>query len=163
MTSTESGAAVAIRAPEPRDYGRIAELAGQLTYKSEAEDIARRFWGMRESGDHAAFVAETAGGDIAGWIGVFIYRCVEADVRAEISGLVVEDRLRSLGIGRRLLERAEEWAREKGCAEVGLRSNVIRDRAHAFYERLGYKHIKTQKSFRKRVAGTEIQQTSKSF
>jgi GNAT superfamily N-acetyltransferase len=48
-----------------------------------------------------------------------------------------------------LLARAERWAREKGCRAIGLRSNVIRDRAHAFYERHGYKHVKTQKSFRK--------------
>jgi GNAT superfamily N-acetyltransferase len=48
-----------------------------------------------------------------------------------------------------LLGRAERWAREKGCRAIGLRSNVIRDRAHVFYERHGYKHTKTQKSFRK--------------
>ena len=53
------------------------------------------------------------------------------------------------GIGKLLMERAEMWAREHGCKIVSLRSNVIRERAHAFYERLGYKHVKTQKSFRK--------------
>jgi GNAT superfamily N-acetyltransferase len=54
-------------------------------------------------------------------------------------------------VGLKLLERAEQWAREKGCTMVGLRSNVIRDRAHAFYERNGYEHFKTQKSFRKQL------------
>jgi len=29
------------------------------------------------------------------------------------------------------------------------RSNVVRDRAHAFYLRNGYEHYKTQKAFRK--------------
>lgn len=149
MTTTAHEPAVAIRSPEPRDYARMAELAGQLSYKSTADEIALRLSGMRGSPDHAVFVAETADGGIAGWIGVFIFRCVEANARAEISGLVVDERMRSLGIGRRLLERAEKWAREKGCAAVGLRSNVIRERAHTFYERLGYEHIKTQKSFRK--------------
>lgn len=149
MTSTANEPAVAIRAPEPQDYARMAELAGQLSYKSNAEEVARRLLGMRGSADHAVFVAETADGDLVGWIGAFVYRCVEADARAEISGLVVDERVRSLGIGRRLLERAEQWAREKGCAAVGVRSNVIRGRAHTFYERLGYEHIKTQKSFRK--------------
>lgn len=153
MTSAANEPAVAIRAPEPRDYARMADLAGQLSYKSNAEEITRRLAGMRGSADHAVFVAENAGGDIAGWIGVFVFRSVEADARAEISGLVVDERVRSLGIGRRLLERAEQWAREQGCAAVGLRSNVIRDRAHTFYERLGYKHIKTQKSFRKTLTG----------
>jgi GNAT superfamily N-acetyltransferase len=50
-----------------------------------------------------------------------------------------------------LLDRAEMWAREKGFSATSLRSNVIRERAHAFYERQGYEHTKTQKSFRKKL------------
>jgi len=32
---------------------------------------------------------------------------------------------------------------------MSVRSNVTRVRAHSFYERNGYEHYKTQKSFRK--------------
>ena len=138
-----------VRAARAEDYARMAELAGQLGYSSTAEEIARRLGGMKSSTEHAVFVAQLPGGELAGWIAVFIYRCVETDMRAEVSGLVVDERQRSQGFGQWLLERAEEWAREKGCRAIGLRSNVIRGRAHAFYEREGYEHFKTQKSFRK--------------
>lgn len=140
-----------IREARPQDFTRIAELAGQLSYPSSPDDIARRIAGMRASGDHAIFVAQLHGCEIAGWIGVFVYRTVEADARAEISGLVVDETYRSRGIGRKLLERAEIWAREAKCRAIGLRSNVIRDQAHEFYLRQGYRHIKTQKSFRKEL------------
>ncbi|MGA2846346.1 MAG: GNAT family N-acetyltransferase [Candidatus Acidiferrales bacterium] len=140
--------AVEIREAQPRDYARIAELAGQLGYPSSADEIAKRFAGMQHSNEHAVFVAQV-GSELAGWLAVFVYRVIEADARAEISGLVVDERYRSQRIGMHLLARAERWAREKGCRAIGLRSNVIRDRAHAFYERLGYHHVKTQKSFRK--------------
>jgi GNAT superfamily N-acetyltransferase len=143
--------AVHIRLPRAEDNARLAELAGQLGYPSSTAEIAKRLAGMEGRRDHALFVAQLASGEIAGWIGVFIYRSVEADARAEISGLVVDERVRSQGIGPQLLQRVEEWARERGCTAVGLRSNVIRDRAHAFYERLGFEHIKTQKSFRKQI------------
>jgi GNAT superfamily N-acetyltransferase len=149
VTTSEKQSTVEIRTPRLRDYARIAELAGQLGYPSEAGAVAKRLADMEPSRDHAVFVAALASGEIAGWIGVFIFRTVEADARAEISGLVVDHRVRSQGIGRRLLERAEEWAREKGCAVASVRSNVIRERAHTFYERQGYRHLKTQKSFRK--------------
>ena len=138
-----------IREARPQDCARIAELAGQLSYPSTSDQIAKRFDGMQHSSEHAVFVAQLAGGEIAAWVAVFIYRVVEADARAEISGFVVDERYRSQRVGKHLLARAEGWAREKGCREIGLRSNVIRDRAHAFYERNGYRHIKTQKSFRK--------------
>jgi GNAT superfamily N-acetyltransferase len=140
-----------IRPARPDDYSRMAELAGQLGYPSSASDVARRVAGLNATGEHVVFVAQLADGTIAGWIGAFVYRCVEADARVEISGLVVDERFRSQAVGRFLLERAEVWAREKGYGMTSLRSNVIRERAHAFYERQGYEHTKTQKSFRKKL------------
>jgi GNAT superfamily N-acetyltransferase len=140
-----------IRLARPADYPRMAELAGQLGYQSTSDDIARRLAGLITTGEHVVFVAQLADGTIAGWIGAFAYRCVEADARVEISGLVVDERFRSRAMGRFLLDRAEAWAREKGFSATSLRSNVIRERAHAFYERRGYEHTKTQKSFRKKL------------
>ena len=137
-----------IREARRHDSARIAELTGQLCYPSSAKEITARLEDMRLSNDHAVFVADLDG-EVTGWIGVYVCRMVEAEARAEISGLVVDERFRSRRIGWHLLDRAERWAREKSCVVIGLRSNVIRDRAHAFYERHGYKHVKTQKAFRK--------------
>ena len=151
MKPASSAFAGIIRAPQPCDHARIAELAGQLSYPSTAEEIAHRLAGLQQAGEAAVFVAELETGELAGWIAVFVYRTVEADARAEISGLVVDDRYRSQRMGEHLLARAEEWARENGCVAIGLRSNVIRDRAHRFYERHGYAQIKTQKALRKQL------------
>jgi GNAT superfamily N-acetyltransferase len=140
-----------IRPAHPLDHARIAELAGQLSYPATPQDISKRLQGMNGSAEAAVFVAELETGEIAGWIAVFVYRTVEAEARAEVSGLVVDERFRSQRVGEHLLARAEAWARENGCHAMGLRSNVIRDRAHAFYERHGYAHVKTQKAFRKQL------------
>jgi GNAT superfamily N-acetyltransferase len=144
-----SSLAVTVRPAVSSDHARIADLARQLSYPSTLEEIATRLAGMSGSADHAVFVAERETGEIGGWIAVFVCRMVEADARVEISGLVVDERFRSQGIGERLLARAEQWAGERPCKTIGLRSNLIRDRAHAFYERNGYAHLKTQKAFRK--------------
>jgi GNAT superfamily N-acetyltransferase len=149
MNAPSSAFTGEIRPAQEPDCARIAELAGQLSYPSTPEEITKRLTEMNGDIDNAVFVAALASGEIAGWIAVFVYRTVEADARAEISGLVVDERCRSQRIGERLLARSEEWARERGCNVIGLRSNLIRERAHAFYERRGYAHIKTQKSFRK--------------
>jgi GNAT superfamily N-acetyltransferase len=151
MTARASKSTVTIRPPERRDHSRMADLAGQLGYASTGEGIATRLAEIENLPEYATFVAELPDGEIAGWIGVFVYRTVAADARAEISGLIVDERVRSLGIGRRLLDQVEEWARQKGCSAVGLRSNVMREQAHNFYERCGYRVNKTQKSFRKHL------------
>jgi len=44
---------------------------------------------------------------------------------------------------------AEQWARVHGFALMRVRSNVVRERAHRFYEREGYARVKTQAVFRK--------------
>jgi GNAT superfamily N-acetyltransferase len=142
---------IQVRAAEPGDFSQIAELAGQLGYSSTTEEIARRLAAMEKSFEHGVFVADSGDGRITGWVGVFVQHTVESDACVEVSGLVVDEHCRSRGVGLRLLERAEQWAREKGCGAVRLRSNVIRGRAHAFYVRHGYEHVKTQKAFRKNL------------
>lgn len=129
----------------------MAELSQQLGYGSTASEVASRIAPTRDSGEYGVFVAESADGKIAGWVATFVYRSVEAEARVEVSGLVVDQLVRSRGVGRRLLERAEEWAREKGYRTIGLRTNVVRGRAHAFYERQGYQHTKTQRTYRKEL------------
>ncbi len=80
---------------------------------------------------------------------VSVSHLLESDVRAEVNGLIVAEGQRSAGAGAKLLEAAEAWARRRGCRGMNVRSNVIRERAHKFYERQGYEHYKSQKAFRK--------------
>lgn len=71
---------------------------------------------------------------------------------AELAGLVVDESVRGSGVGAALLAAAEDWARAQGFASMRVRSNVIRERAHRFYEREGYARIKAQAVFRKPLA-----------
>jgi GNAT superfamily N-acetyltransferase len=139
---------VTVRAASPDDAAQLAELSGQLGYPAQPEEMKRRLARVKPNDDHAILVAEQQGG-VVGWVHVFLYHSIENGTRAEVGGLVVDERCRSQGVGHQLLARAEQWASEKGCRAIGLRSNVIRERAHAFYEREGYRVIKTQKTFRK--------------
>ena len=106
---------------------------------------------MKPSSKHAVLVAESraTGHGILGWLHVSVSHLLESDVRAEVNGLIVAEGQRSVGAGAKLLQAAEDWARRHGCRGMNVRSNVIRERAHAFYERNGYEHYKTQKAFRK--------------
>ena len=144
-------APITVRVARLSDAPRLAPLAGQLGYPSMPEQLEARLPGILADAEHTIFVAEHKNGEIAGYVDVFLFRTAASDVRAEIAGLVVHEASRSQNIGRMLMARAEDWARENGCRECGLRSNVIREGAHRFYENLGYRVIKTQKSFRKEL------------
>ncbi|MFQ5925956.1 MAG: GNAT family N-acetyltransferase [Terriglobia bacterium] len=138
-----------IRSAMPGDAKRLAELSGQLGYPRTREEILRHLSQLQEDPEHAVYVAETLDGKVMGWLHVFVSPLLEVDAQAEVGGLVVDEAQRGHGAGRLLLQQAEQWAREKGCRTVCLRCNVIRTGAHAFYEKLGYQTIKSQKVFRK--------------
>ncbi len=138
-----------IRPPTAADHEQSAELTTQLGYPCTAAQIGARLAGMQDAGRYAILVAELPEGRIAGWIGVHLLRVLELDVCAEITGLIVDQEIRSRGIGKALVDAAEDWARKRGCSAIEVRSNVVRERAHRFYERHGFRHVKTQKSFHK--------------
>lgn len=141
---------IRIRKARRSDAERIAQLSGELGYPATATQIATRLRQLKPSSKHAVFVAESAAAaGVVGWVHVSVSHVLETDIRAEVNGLIVADGRRSAGAGAKLLEAAEEWARAHGSRAMNVRSNVIRERAHAFYERNGYEHYKTQKAFRK--------------
>jgi GNAT superfamily N-acetyltransferase len=140
---------VKIRRAKQVDAERIAELSGQLGYPTTNKEMASRLKRALRARDGACFVADTADDGVIGWIHLSVTPLLEVERRSEVNGLVVDEKARSRGAGRKLLEAGEKWARKMGCTGMSVRSNVLRERAHGFYLREGYEHYKTQKAFRK--------------
>jgi GNAT superfamily N-acetyltransferase len=138
-----------IRRAKSADAPRIAVLTGQLGYPATAAEMRKRLLGIKTASQHAVFVADSPEDGVIGWLHVSKQPLLESATRAEVNGLVVAEGQRSLGAGARLLAAAEDWAHKHGCKSMSVRSNVIRERAHKFYEHNCYEHYKTQKSFRK--------------
>ena len=140
---------IEIRTAVKNDVEAIARLAGELGYPSTAAQVRKRLDAMERDAQQAAFVAEAPGGEVVGWIHLSQVCSLASDPRAEITGLVVDSGIRGAGVGGLLVERGEKWAREIGLATIGVHSNIIRERSHRFYLRLGYAVNKSQKVFRK--------------
>jgi len=139
--------AVSIRDALPADAARIGALAVQLGYEVPGEHIEAVL--RSPEPNRAVLVAVVPRAGVVGWTVVAHLDTLIASRRAEIHGLVVEDEFRGHRIGELLVEAAEEWARKQGCATLRLLSNVVRERAHTFYARLGYDVLKTEHVFQK--------------
>jgi GNAT superfamily N-acetyltransferase len=148
MTDNNKLSELKIRRAKSSDATYLAALSGELGYPVTTADMKSRLRRLKAAPDNAVFVAETRG-EVIGWVHVSVNRLMEVALRAEVNGLIVSEKQRSNGAGARLLEAAEKWARGKRCVNMSVRSNVVRERAHAFYECHGYEHYKTQKAFRK--------------
>ena len=141
---------VTVREIRLEDAGDVAELSGELGYPVAPPDMAQRIHAQLQLRDHVTYLA-CVDDRAVGWIDVGITHHLQADPYAEIGGFVVSGEVRSLGIGKQLLARAEQWAAERGLRRVLVRSQIARDRAHRFYLREGYKQTKTSAVFTKEL------------
>lgn len=120
-----------------------------LGYDYPLESTRRRLKLILAKAGNRIFVAQLTG-RVVGYIHTADYECSYTDSLMNIMALAVDDNERGHGIGRSLLNAAEEWARENGAAGVRLNSGMDRENAHHFYEACGYKNRKNQKNFIKR-------------
>lgn len=60
--------------------------------------------------------------------------------RAFVEGVRVSSKLRSQGIGEKLLAFCEDVARQRSCKAMQLTTSMGRVDAHRFYDRIGYQH-----------------------
>jgi len=141
---------VNIRLLQSSDADALVALLPDLGYTASAEQLVRRLAVLREWPDQEAFVAENDG-RVVGLCHVQGVRMLISDGYAEIQALVVSAACQGQGIGRRLLEHACAWAAGRGYERVRLRSNVIREGAHAFYEHLGFEKSKASYAFERKI------------
>lgn len=133
------------------DAPRLAELAAQWGYPADADALRGPLSRLLARLDQSVLVATNDSGTIAGWIHVGEQDLLESGRRAEILGLVVDEKARGQGLGRALVAEAERWAASRGLHEMSVRSNVLRAEAHPFYEAVGYERVKTQHVYSKKL------------
>jgi GNAT superfamily N-acetyltransferase len=140
---------VRIRAMTSEDLTDVARLSGELGYPLDSLQARRRFEALARD-DHGLFVAED-GGRVAGWIHVSATPTLVDEAKTVIDALIVDESVRSRGIGRLLVARGEAWAAERGHRTLRVRTRITRDRAHQFYQKCGFVLDKTQHIFDKNL------------
>jgi GNAT superfamily N-acetyltransferase len=85
------------------------------------------------------FVASLGGVDVGTYTLFILPLLAHAGApEAVVEDVAVHPVAQGRGVGRELMTHAMNLAREAGCYKLALSSNVRREGAHAFYERLGF-------------------------
>ncbi|MCM3387789.1 GNAT family N-acetyltransferase [Ureibacillus chungkukjangi] len=129
-----------IRKASKADVSQLAVLMGELGYPTTTEEMEHRFSKINSNSMYNTLVAEESG-VIVGMIGMilgFLYEKNDNYVR--VVALVVDSNSRKQGIGEKLIEKAEEWAKEHGANGIVLNSGNRSERkdAHQFYLKRGF-------------------------
>jgi GNAT superfamily N-acetyltransferase len=149
MNLADNDLPLTLRKIEPRDAPDVALLIRQLGYDRPVEEVLRWIEEPHSNGhSQTAFVA-CVGQEVAGWIEVSIQHRLQTQPFALIGGLVVKEGMRGRGIGQRLCKCAESWCWELDAKAIRVTSRNTRVDSHRFYERDGYRRVKTSLVFEK--------------
>lgn len=137
-----------IRIARPEDSIAIAEITAEgLGYDCVPEIIAQNIAALDPA--HARLFVAEVDGEVVGFVEPQVYETVYFPPLVNILGLAVRESHRGMGIGKSLMEAAENWAKEIGAKGVRLNSGADRTNAHAFYRNIGYEAKKQQIRFLK--------------
>ncbi|RAK65909.1 GNAT family N-acetyltransferase [Hymenobacter edaphi] len=128
--------AVTFRPASPDDATALAALVASVGYPTEAVVLSRRLAELTAAGDQVLVAALQ--GRVVGYAHLhrmpFLHRAPDGRVVT----LAVAEELRSQGLGRLLLQAAEQVLRGWGCGRIEITSGFAREAAHRFYRREGY-------------------------
>lgn len=133
-----------IRSASPADMDEIHRLSIQLGYSPTYEDLSKGLECMLQHSDYEVLVAVRED-QILGWMSLCKRLSFLNASFLQVIGIVVDSASRGQGVGRCLLKYAEDRAKEKSLAFVGLYTNKRRTESHEFYRKSGY--TPTKESF----------------
>ena len=127
-----------IRAADLDDARAISRLVTQLGYTTSPDEMVARLSGILQHPDYLTFVAET-NDEVVGVIGAGVGRYYEKDGwYGRILVIAVGEKYRGAGVGKSLVEEAEQQLKARGIRSIVVNSGSQRSEAHRFYERLGF-------------------------
>ncbi|HEY4957728.1 MAG TPA: helix-turn-helix domain-containing GNAT family N-acetyltransferase [Caldimonas sp.] len=145
-----------LRPPTSGDIGWVVERHGALYAREYGWDlrfealvarIAADFVDVFDSSREACWIAERDGVNVGC---VFLVQARDDQTAAIIAGtaqlrlLIVEPAARGLGIGARLVDECERFARAKGYRRIVLWTNSVLVAARAIYTKAGYGLVKSE-------------------
>jgi GNAT superfamily N-acetyltransferase len=129
---------LAIRQARPADSHVLSGLMRQLGYEATPALLGEKMVELAGSPSDRILVA-TLHDEVVGSISLHAIPMFHvAGKLGRITSLVVDERYRSAGIGKALLDAAEQWFESARCVKVEVTSADRRLDAHRFYERHGY-------------------------
>lgn len=128
---------ITVREADASDAPRLVELIIALGHRIEEADVSRNLETLAQDG--VLPLVATDGDEVIGMCGISAMVTVHRPAPVgRVSVMIVDEAYRGRGIGALLMAEAESRLSKRGCKIIEVTSNMSRDRAHHFYEQLGY-------------------------
>jgi aminoglycoside 6'-N-acetyltransferase I len=137
---------VRLRPLELRDRRAWADMRAALWPEADVAELAhetvKHFAGVKAADE--VWVSEEVTGRLTGFLELSLRAYAEGCASSPvpyIEGWYVTAEARHLGVGRALVEAAENWARLRGYKEIASDAVLENDASHAAHRSLGFEEI----------------------
>jgi len=128
---------ISIEVAKPEDAARVADLLRQMGYATSESDTAKRI-ALYGQPSYQLLIAKAEEMTV-GFIALHLYDVLHLPApEGRISSFCIDEKVRGKGIGKTLLNAAEDYFKENGCYKIVLNSNLKRPETHQFYLNRGY-------------------------
>ena len=139
-TEDDLPAVLALYDQPDMDNGKVLTLPEAKSILAQFRQYpSYRLWVACEVAPDASPDVDT-GGQVVGTYALLVMHNLahQGTPSAIVEDVVVSAERQSQGIGQQMMQHAQQQARVAGCYKLVLSSNQKRERAHAFYESLGF-------------------------
>jgi aminoglycoside 6'-N-acetyltransferase I len=132
---------IRIRAACDEDSHEWLRMRRALWADCPDDEQTREIDEIRRSDSTAVYLAERPGRGLCGFLEVSIRPWADGCTTMPVGyleGWYVDPDVRRQGVGRALVEAAEQWARSKGCRQMGSDTELWNKVSHQAHAALGY-------------------------
>jgi len=133
---------ILIREFDNPDIPEMANLMIELGYATTVIEMTERLKQILQDTNYRTLVAINKN-EVIGMIGLIKNFFWERNgCYVKVQALVVKQSFRKKGVGKLLIESAEDWAKEIGATLIALNCGIKEERndAHKFYPKVGFQH-----------------------
>jgi len=109
---------------------------------------------LADKRDQPAWVAESPGGELAGFLEASVRNYADGAGRQDVGyleGWYAKPKFRKMGVGRALVKAAEEWAVGRGFSHMGSDTWVGNRNSYRAHKAMGYRDVGRDVHFVKRL------------
>jgi len=137
------------------NFNEWLDLTLRLWPDSPMEEMQVTLQSILQSDRETGFLIQDDNGTTMGFINLslrfeFVPGATQTPT-AYIEGIYVKDEYRDQGVGRYLIQYAEQWAFEHGCVELGSDALIENIGSYEFHTKLGFQEVERVVTFIKKI------------
>lgn len=138
------------------NFNEWLDLALKLWSDESFEEMQRSLTNILQSPREAGFLVKDDNAKAIGFMNLslrydYVPGATQSPV-AYVEGIYVKDEYRKQGVGKKLIQFAQQWAIERGCVELASDALLENTASYEFHAKVGFQEVERVVTFIKQIS-----------